>query len=46
LTIEPDGEGCIATIVHELAAKWADFKEQTAYGWSASWKATDNCLEN
>ena len=46
LTIEPDGEGCIVTIVHEMDAKWADFKEQTAYGWSSALQATDKVLEN
>ena len=46
LKIEPDGEGCIVTIVHEMDAKWADFKEQTAYGWSSALQATDKVLEN
>ncbi len=46
LTIEPDGEGCIATIVHEMDAKWADYREQTAMGWSCALQATDRLLEN
>lgn len=46
LTIEPDGQGCIVTIVHEIDSKWADFKEQTAFGWSSTLQATDKVLEN
>ena len=46
LTIEPDGEGCIATIVHEMDAKWADYREQTVNGWSCILQATDRLLEN
>ncbi len=46
LTIEPDGEGCIATIVHEMDAKWADYREQTEIGWSCIMQATDKVLEN
>ena len=34
LTIEPDGEGCVATIVHRMDAKWADYITQTEQGWS------------
>jgi uncharacterized protein YndB with AHSA1/START domain len=46
LTIEPDGEGCIVTIVHELDAKWADYEEQTKNGWSCMLLATDALLEH
>ena len=46
LTFEPDGEGCIATIVHEMDAKWADYTEQTENGWSCILQATDRLLEN
>ena len=34
LTIEPDGEGCVATIVHRMDARWADYLTQTEQGWS------------
>ncbi len=34
LTIEPDKEGCAATIVHQMDAKWADYVMQTQQGWS------------
>ena len=46
LTVEPDGEGCIVTIVHEMDAKWADYEEQTKNGWSCMMQATDALLEN
>ena len=34
LTIEPDGDGCIATIVHEMDAAWAAYASMTEKGWS------------
>ncbi len=46
LTIEPDGEGCIVTIVHEMDAKWADYEEQTKNGWSCMMQAIDALLGN
>lgn len=46
LTIEPDGEGCIATIVHEMDARWADFREQAVNGWSCILQAMDRLLDN
>lgn len=33
LTIEPAGEGCTATIVHEMDAQWADYVDRTESGW-------------
>ena len=46
LTIQPEGEGCIATIIHEMDAKWADYVEQTENGWSCMMQATEVLLEN
>jgi len=46
LTIEPDSGGCIANIIHELDAKWADYVAQTETGWSCMMQATDALLEN
>ncbi len=46
LTIQPEGEGCIATIIHEMDAKWADYVAQTENGWSCMMQATDVLLEN
>lgn len=34
LTIEPEGTGCVATIVHEMDAKWIDYIARTEGGWS------------
>ncbi len=45
LTIEPEGEGCIATIVQELDAKWAEYVTQTENGWSSLLRAADTVLQ-
>ncbi len=34
LTIEPDGQGCKSTNVHEMAAKWSEYVALTGNGWS------------
>ena len=34
LTIDTDGEGCLAAIVHRMDGKWADYITQTEQGWS------------
>lgn len=34
LTIEPDGAGCIATVVHELDAAWVEYVARTEEGWT------------
>ncbi len=34
LTIEPDGDGCVATIVHRMDARWAEYLSQAEQGWS------------
>ena len=34
VTIEPDDEGCVATIVHRIDARWAEYITQTEQGWS------------
>jgi uncharacterized protein YndB with AHSA1/START domain len=34
LTIEPEPEGCVATIVHEMDEAWRDYISQTENGWS------------
>ena len=45
LTIEPDGQGCIVSVVHEMDAKWADYIDQTESGWSCMLKAIDAFLD-
>lgn len=44
LTIEPLGEGCRATIVHSMDARWADWVKQTENGWSAMLRKIDEAL--
>lgn len=44
LTIEPDGTGCVATIVHRMDAKWADYITQTEQGWSGMLGNIDSSL--
>lgn len=33
LTIEPDSDGCVATILHAMDAQWAEYIGQTEQGW-------------
>ncbi len=44
LTIEPDGDGCVATIVHHLNERWKEFLDPTRNGWSAILEATEAVL--
>lgn len=44
LDIEPDGDGCIATITHEMDAKWAEYVEQTENGWGCMLAAVGDYL--
>ena len=34
LTIESKGSGCVATIVHRMSAKYAQYTERTERGWA------------
>jgi uncharacterized protein YndB with AHSA1/START domain len=34
LTIEPEPDGCVATVVHEIDAKWAEYVARTEMGWT------------
>ena len=45
LTIEAKDEGCIATIVHTMADKYADFIPQTKAGWGAMLDQIGEALE-
>ena len=44
LTLDPDGQGCVATIVQEMDAKWAECIPQTERGWSSFLRAIDAFL--
>jgi uncharacterized protein YndB with AHSA1/START domain len=45
ITIEPDGNGCVATIVHEMGAEWASWVEKVEGGWSRMLGAVDAMLQ-
>jgi len=44
LTLEPDGSGCVATIVHEMSAEWEAWIPQTCRGWAAMLDQIENHL--
>jgi uncharacterized protein YndB with AHSA1/START domain len=44
LTIEPEPDGCTATIVQEMDAKWVDYISQTESGWSRMLAEVDHFL--
>jgi hypothetical protein len=43
-TIEPEANGCIATIVHTMDAQWIEYIAQTEKGWAGMLHAIDNLL--
>ncbi len=45
LTIEPEGEGCVANLVNEMDSKWAGNVPQTTEGWSRILEATEALLD-
>jgi uncharacterized protein YndB with AHSA1/START domain len=45
LTIEPQPDGCMATIVHELDAKWADYVSRTESAWSRMLHEVERLLD-
>lgn len=44
LTLVPDGTGCVATIVHEMDAQWAEYVSRTESGWSRMLQHVDLLL--
>ena len=44
LTIEPEAEGCVATIVHGMDAKWIEYVSQTESGWARMLRAVEEFL--
>lgn len=44
LTIDPEAEGCVATLVHEMDAKWADYVARTESGWSRMLAAIEDVV--
>ena len=41
ITIVPDEEGCVATIVHEMDAVWIEYVSRTEHGWTRMLKAIE-----
>ncbi len=44
LTIQPEPDGCVATIVHEMDQEWAEYVAQTESGWGRMLQAVDGVL--
>jgi uncharacterized protein YndB with AHSA1/START domain len=44
LTIQPEADGCVATIVHEMDAQWVDFISQTESGWARMLQGVESLL--
>ena len=44
LTINPETDGCVATIVHEMDAKWIEYVSQTESGWSNMLRVVETLL--
>lgn len=44
ITIVPDATGCVATVVHEMDIKWAEYTERTAAGWSRMLAAIEKLI--
>ena len=44
LTIHSESNGCVATIVHEMDEKWADYVSQIESGWTQMLQQIDNHL--
>jgi uncharacterized protein YndB with AHSA1/START domain len=45
LTIDPEADGCVATIVHEMDAQWIEYVSQTESGWARMLDAVDEFLD-
>lgn len=44
LTIEPDGNDCVAAIVHEMSAEWAPYVDKVEGGWGRMLSGIDSML--
>ncbi|MEI8380170.1 MAG: SRPBCC domain-containing protein [Planctomycetota bacterium] len=45
LTIEPDGTGCMATLVHEMDLKWAEYVSRTEQSWTRMLQAIESLAD-
>jgi hypothetical protein len=44
LTIRSEPDGCVATIVHELDAKWVEYVSRTEAGWTRILRSIDDLM--
>jgi uncharacterized protein YndB with AHSA1/START domain len=44
LTIQPEANGCVATIIHEMDKAWIDYVAQTENGWARMLQQVGNIL--
>jgi uncharacterized protein YndB with AHSA1/START domain len=44
LTIDSETDGCVATIVHEMDAKWVEYLAQTEGGWARMLQAVEGVV--
>jgi uncharacterized protein YndB with AHSA1/START domain len=44
LTTQPEADGCVATIVHAMDPKWAEYVARTEAGWTRILKAIEGSL--
>lgn len=42
VAIETDGDGCVATITHDMDVQWMDYVSRTEDGWSRMLRAIDS----
>ena len=42
---QPDGDGCLVTLSHDLSAAWVEYRERSEHGWSAILAALDRTME-
>lgn len=45
IEIVPRGSGCELTLTHEMAARWAEYRDRTEAGWSTMLEALEDALE-
>lgn len=45
VTFAADGEGCLATLTHDLAPAWAAWAERTTAGWTMILNSLDHVME-
>ena len=46
LSIEPDGSGCVVTIVHDMDAGWRDYLDRTERAWTYMLVGVEESLGN